>query len=75
MKSRGTQAKVFWNGRSQAVRLPKDYRFESDTVIIRQEGDKVILESAHDWPKDYAVSFRGIGADFKRPDQNALRSS
>lgn len=43
-------AKVFWSGRSQAVRLPKAYRFESDEVRIRRHGDAVILEPvARDW--------------------------
>ena len=36
-------AKLFKNGSSQAVRLPKAYRFEGDKVFIRQEGDNVIL--------------------------------
>ncbi|MGR3177355.1 MAG: type II toxin-antitoxin system antitoxin VapB [Candidatus Anammoxibacter sp.] len=36
-------AKLFMNGRSQAVRLPKDFRFNSDEVLIRKEGDAVIL--------------------------------
>jgi antitoxin VapB len=39
-------AKIFWNGRSQAVRLPKAYRFAGSEVSIRREGDKVILEPA-----------------------------
>ncbi len=43
-------AKVFWSGRSQAVRLPKDYRFESRQVRIRRHGRAVILEPiAQDW--------------------------
>ena len=37
-------AKVFWSGRSQAVRLPKAYRFEGSEVHIRRDGDRVILE-------------------------------
>lgn len=37
------QAKVFISGNSQAVRLPKDYRIDSDTVYIRREGDSIIL--------------------------------
>ncbi|ATG38113.1 Antitoxin VapB1 (plasmid) [Phaeobacter piscinae] len=37
-------AKVFMTGRSQAVRLPKDFRFDTDEVRIRAEGGKVILE-------------------------------
>ncbi len=37
------RAKLFWNGRSQAVRLPKEFRFEGDEVEIRREGDLVVL--------------------------------
>ena len=45
-------AKLFWNGRSQAVRLPKAFRFEGDEVRIRRSGDSVILEPLHrrSWP-------------------------
>lgn len=43
-------AKVFWSGRSQAVRLPKAFRFDTDTVHIRRHGQVVILEPiARDW--------------------------
>lgn len=43
-------AKVFWSGRSQAVRLPKEFRFEADEVRIRRHGSGVILEPiATDW--------------------------
>ena len=37
-------AKLFRNGRSQAVRLPREFRFEGDEVRIRQMGDGVLLE-------------------------------
>ncbi|MEO1483763.1 MAG: type II toxin-antitoxin system VapB family antitoxin [Myxococcota bacterium] len=37
------RAKLFKNGRSQAVRLPKDFRFEGDEVEISRKGDSVIL--------------------------------
>jgi len=33
---RGDRARVFWSGRSQAVRLPKDYRFAGKEVRIRR---------------------------------------
>lgn len=36
-------AKIFENGRSQAVRLPKEYRFSSDEVAINKIGEVVIL--------------------------------
>ncbi len=43
-------AKIFWSGRSQAVRLPKDFRFEGEEVRIRRHGRAVILEPiATDW--------------------------
>ena len=43
-------AKVFWSGRSQAVRLPRNFRFATDEVRIRRHGHAVILEPlAHDW--------------------------
>ena len=36
-------AKLFQNGKSQAVRLPKEYRFSGDKVIIKRVGNAVIL--------------------------------
>jgi antitoxin VapB len=36
-------AKVFMSNRSQAVRLPKDFQFDTSEVYIRKEGDDVIL--------------------------------
>ena len=36
-------AKVFKNGRSQAIRLPKECRFSSDEVVVNKTGDIVIL--------------------------------
>ena len=43
-------AKLFWPGRSQAVRLPKEFRMEGAEVRIRRQGAAVILEPvASDW--------------------------
>ena len=36
-------AKIFENGRSQAVRLPQKYRFQADEVVIQKLGDAVLL--------------------------------
>lgn len=49
------RARLFWNGRSQAVRLPLEFRFEGDEVEIRREGDAVILEPVRKrtWPAGY----------------------
>jgi antitoxin VapB len=36
-------AKLFKNGESQAVRLPKEFRFEGTEVLIKRVGDAVVL--------------------------------
>lgn len=36
-------AKVFQNGRSQAIRIPKEYRVDSDEVYIEKVGDTLII--------------------------------
>ena len=43
-------AKLFQNGRSQAVRLPKEFRFKGKEVYIHREGSRVILsEKPNSW--------------------------
>ncbi len=48
-------ARIFWSGRSQAVRLPKEFRFFTSEVEIRKEGNEVILEPVkkREWPRGY----------------------
>lgn len=50
-----TFVKIFKTGRSQAVRLPKEFRFEGDVVKIRKDGKKVVLEplGKKQWPKGF----------------------
>jgi len=49
-------AKVFMTNRSQAVRLPKDFQFATDEVLIRKVGEDVILSPRpRDW-KSYVES-------------------
>ncbi|MGD0633134.1 MAG: AbrB/MazE/SpoVT family DNA-binding domain-containing protein [Beijerinckiaceae bacterium] len=45
-------AKLFMHGRSQAVRLPKEFRFEGSEVRVSKVGDKVILEPLEKAPFD-----------------------
>lgn len=47
-------AKVFMNNRSQAVRLPKEFQFNTNEVFIRKEGDEVILSPR---PEDWGEYF------------------
>ena len=43
-------AKLFWSGRSQAVRLPRQFRMDGEEVRIRKQGAAVILEPiVSDW--------------------------
>jgi antitoxin VapB len=65
-------ASVFWTGRSQAIRLPKEFRFEGDTVLVHREGSAVILEPIREWPEGYVESFAGIPEDFARPQQGQV---
>ena len=66
------RARVFWTGRSQAIRLPKEFRFDTDIVLVRREGDTVIVEPANEWPVGYVESFAGIPDDFTRPPQGKV---
>jgi antitoxin VapB len=53
-------AKLFKNGRSQAVRLPRDFRLKGTEVKIRKEGEKVILEPIEKtkWPDGFWDIFK-----------------
>jgi antitoxin VapB len=61
-------AKVFRSGNSQAIRLPKEFRFDVDEVEISREGDAVILRPRPDggraWASLRAALERGLSADF-----------
>jgi antitoxin VapB len=40
------RVKLFVNGRSQAVRIPKEFELPGDTAVMRKEGDRLIIEAA-----------------------------
>jgi antitoxin VapB len=52
---KSADAKLFWNGRSQAVRLPKEFRFEGDRVKVTRLGAGVLLEPVPDAKKETAA--------------------
>jgi antitoxin VapB len=70
------RAKVFRNGRSQAIRLPKEVRFEGDPteVKVRREGRKLIVEPVDDWPNEL-VELAGSVPDFPDPPAREPLSS
>ncbi len=51
-KQKSTDAKLFWNGRSQAVRLPKEFRFEGDRVRVTRMGAGILLEPVPEAKKE-----------------------
>jgi antitoxin VapB len=66
-------AKVFANGRSQAVRLPKAFRFAVKEVSVRREGEAVVLEpiKGRAWPRDLWRKIRIADRAFARAPQGA----
>ena len=61
------------SGNSQAVRIPKEYRFPAgmEEVSIRREGDQIILEplEEREWPEEFWAAFGEMPEDFERPRQ------
>ncbi len=65
-------AKLFSNGRSQAVRLPAAYRFDTKEVFIRQDpetGDVILSRKPADWDGFFAA-LRGGGVPLDFLDKN-----
>lgn len=56
-------AKVFENGRSQAVRLPKKFRFDVDEVAVQQLGDAVLLAPKESVWKIFMEGLEGFTDD------------
>lgn len=61
-----TTAKIFENGRSQAVRLPKEYRFSGDEVIVNKIGDIVLLMPKDNMWTGFLSSLNLFTDDFMR---------
>ncbi|MHB8380820.1 MAG: antitoxin [Candidatus Binataceae bacterium] len=72
-KNTGKQAtaKVFTTGRSQAVRIPKEYRFACDEVTIEREGVRVILTPRPRSWREYFAHSHKFTDDYPDPEQIA----
>ena len=66
---KATRAKLFRNGGSQAVRLPKACRFEQREVLVRREGRRVILEPADEWSAEFRACLGSVSEAIPRPKQ------
>lgn len=56
-------AKIFENGRSQAVRLPKKFRFNTDEVVVQQLGEAVLLVPKEALWKTFLEGLDGFTGD------------
>jgi len=59
-----SKAKLFMSGRSQAVRLPKEFRFKGTEVRIRRVGLGVLLEPAKTSTKEWFAALDAFPHDF-----------
>lgn len=57
-------AKVFMNGRSQAIRLPKECRFDCEEVLIQKQGDGIFISKKTTSWEDFFNQESAFGADF-----------
>lgn len=71
-------AKVFTTGRSQAVRLPKAYRFNTAEVTIERQGDAVILrpklQSKEEFWAEMERGFNGFDVELIERQRDVLRA-
>ncbi len=63
------RAKLFKNGGSQAVRLPKGCRFPEDQseVVVRKVGRQVVLEPVDEWPAEFLACLGAWSEAIQRP--------
>ena len=68
MKAAAHRAKLFKNGASQAVRLPKAFRFDgASEVLVHREGRKVVLEPIDAWSPRFVRALGAWKDDIPRP--------
>jgi antitoxin VapB len=63
-------ARVFWSGRSQAIRLPKEFRVTEHDLLISRRGKTLVLQPRKEavdekgWPKSFWKLFGALPDDF-----------
>ena len=65
-------AKIFINGRSQAVRLPKECRFDTDEVYITKQGQNIIISPKKPTWDDFFDATPAFDDDFLSDRQDTL---
>jgi antitoxin VapB len=70
-------ARVFWSGRSQAIRLPKEFRVDERDLLISRRGKALMLEPRSErvdekgWPLSFWKLFGALPDDFDLGDRDA----
>ena len=71
---KGFRTKLFQNGGSQAVRLPKECRFTGQReVVVHREGRRVIIEPTDEWSDKFRACLGTWSGEIPRPKQRQLR--
>jgi antitoxin VapB len=68
------RAKLFQNGGSQAVRLPRECRFPEGQheVLVVREGERVILQPIDEWTDGFRACLGAWHEDIERPRQVSI---
>ncbi len=68
------RAKLFQNGGSQAVRLPRECRFPAGEreVLVRRVGRKVVLEPLDEWPEEFLKTLGSLAEKLERPKSPSI---
>jgi len=76
VKPKDDVAKVFWSGRSQAIRLPRQFRLSCREVSIHREGNKLVIEPSAEptdslgWPLSFWELFGALDESFEVGDRD-----
>ena len=70
------KTKPFMSGRSQAIRIPKEYRMPDESVIVNQIGDSIIITPEKSLKAVFYAGLNNLTDDFMdegRPEENSNR--
>jgi antitoxin VapB len=66
------RVRIFKNGRNRAIRIPKDFELPGDEVVLRKEGDKLIVEPVYPSLLSLLDTLETLEEDFPDVDEGLL---
>ena len=71
---KAARAKLFQNGGSQAVRLPRECRFPKGEkeVLVRRVGRRVVLEPIDEWSESFLRCLGSVSEEIERPKSESI---